>query len=247
MNVVFTVLLVLAAIYLVHRHISSNRRLNAAMNVVLAKYTFERLSAPQRSQVELRAQEILLKCGFQGYEFNGDIEKFGFYAIAMHELDIDHGMEGYPGWNIVQNPFLAVLPNDPAFKVAVYAVKQRTGSDISVDHAHILFDRIAAATKAPVLDESAKFVSTPETRTRKFSIEEFEKQMAVDKHTKSLPLIPDWFIEKYWESLKGRIAAGDELWFYTSSQEMWDCHAGSCGFALLSKGKVIWEAETLMN
>lgn len=50
-----------------------------------------------------------------------------------------------------------------------------------------------------------------------------------------------------WESLKSRMNAGDELWYFCSPPETWRHLAGRAGVALVRDGKVIETLIVLMN
>lgn len=124
-------------------------RFPAAQNVVLAKYTFNTLSEVDRRRVEVHANQLvsgLLRGPFTG--FSGEVDRYGWYALAMAELGIQPGIpqaiaEGK--WNYVRNPFFAVLPGDRDLDAVCESLKRKFGVEISISKEHRLFDGIKNA------------------------------------------------------------------------------------------------------
>lgn len=79
--------------------------------------------------------------------FNGEVDKFGWYALAMNELDIRPAVSGYPGWNKVRNPFTAVYPGDPILEHTSSFIKSKFGVDITLSKEHKIFDQIANSAR----------------------------------------------------------------------------------------------------
>jgi len=126
--------LAVAAVYFVYlflRWKKRNRIAAAAFNVLLAKHTFSTMTIDQKKSVEQRATEILTAVGVD-HEFYGEVDKYGWYALAMNELGINPAIKEYPGWNKVRNPILAIIPGDPALSAASLAIKERWGVDVRV-------------------------------------------------------------------------------------------------------------------
>lgn len=109
------------------------KRHAAAMNVVLAKCTFEQLPRDKQAQVEKKAHEILARLMTRPpAEFQAEVHRFGWYALAMAELGIFPALEERK-WNYVSNPFFAVLPGHSSFKVICEYMKRKHGVDVSID------------------------------------------------------------------------------------------------------------------
>lgn len=101
----------------------------AAMNALLAKHTFGTLSPAEQRRVVDRAKQIIT----QGGGGPGDQleewpprEKFGFYALAMAELDIEPALKGHEWW-LVRNPFFALQNADSQIKTAQLGLERDHG------------------------------------------------------------------------------------------------------------------------
>ena len=108
------------------------RRYNAAMNVYMARYTFDRLPRPQKGEVKEEAKQMVLGRGMaiDGYEH--DIERFGWYAVAMDALNIESRLPENPRWYKIKNPSKAIKRNDAFLKRAAYLIKQNYSIDINI-------------------------------------------------------------------------------------------------------------------
>ena len=149
---------IVSAFLMLRRWIASTRRTAAAFNVLLGKYTYLTLSPETKSRVEARAKQILFMASDAHlFEFNGEIDMYGWYALAMNELGIPPAVQEYPSWNIVRNPITALLPNDPTLANVARYIKSRFGVDISVSHEDKFFDslRDALNRKKPIHDRSS--------------------------------------------------------------------------------------------
>ncbi len=58
-------------------------------------------------------------------------ERYGFYALAMGELDIQPALEGYD-WNFVKNPFVALLRADREIRTAQMQIRNAHGVQIDI-------------------------------------------------------------------------------------------------------------------
>jgi len=124
--------LCLVAVYAVWKYLRFVKRHKAAMNVVLAKITFGRLSASKQTEVDLKAHEILAPLMRKPPEiFKTETHKFGWYALAMAELGIPPAVE-QAKWNYVSNPFFAVFPGDSAFKLICEYMKRKHGIEVQL-------------------------------------------------------------------------------------------------------------------
>jgi hypothetical protein len=125
---------VVAAIgYGLWKYLRFAKRHAAAMNVVLAKITFDRLSASEQSAVDTKAHEILARLMRRPpTAFNTETERYGWYALAMAELLIPPVIE-QSRWNHVRNPFFAVFVDDPAFRLISDYMRRKRGIAIEID------------------------------------------------------------------------------------------------------------------
>jgi hypothetical protein len=139
------VVLVCYVLYRMHRN---TKRHGAAFNVLLGKYTYSLLNESDKKKVEYRTAEILnqaMRGRFR--EFNSETERYGWYALAMRELGIPPAVEQYPRWNLVPNPFAAILPGDPALTNVSAYMKAKFGIEVTVGTDHKLVDEIMAKIK----------------------------------------------------------------------------------------------------
>ena len=96
--------------------------------------------------MEARAKDILYRAsGGRLSEYEGEIDMYGWYALAMNELGIPPAVKDYPSWNIVRNPIMAILPGDPKLAGVSRYIKSQFGIDVSVSHEHKLFDKLRDA------------------------------------------------------------------------------------------------------
>lgn len=131
MEILALVATLLVFVFLLRRNFASNKRADAALNVLLAKHTFSRSSAEERERIELRTRELMAERG-QVPEFRGEVDRYGWYALAMKELGMSHGIKGFSGWKPIGNPSSAISPNDPLLRTAAFLLKKKCGIDVSV-------------------------------------------------------------------------------------------------------------------
>lgn len=147
MRVLLIIGSVVAAVYLFLRLRNDAIRHAAAQNIVVAKHTFHLLPENDQLRVKEHAENLvngLMHGRFEG--FNGEIDKYGFYALAMAELNIPSAIREF-GWNYVRNPFTAVLPKDKNLEIVTKYFKYRYHINISISNDHRLFDKMRASKK----------------------------------------------------------------------------------------------------
>ncbi len=130
-NILLLVASVFVFVFLLRRNAGSNKRADAALNMLLAKHTFSQLSEDEKAGVELRTREIMAQRG-QAPEFQGDVDRYGWYALAMSELGILHQAQGFKGWKAIGNPSTAIAPGDPLLMAATFLLIKKCGIDVSV-------------------------------------------------------------------------------------------------------------------
>src|SRR5467141_3198160 len=124
------------------------RRHSAALNIVLAKATFDSLPPDQQIKVHERAMaDLHEKLRGRFNDFDGEYDKFGCYAHAMAALGIPPVVKQYPRWFWVPNPFVDILPHDPLLDVAIAEIKRDHGIEVVVRRDSRLFDPIHAANR----------------------------------------------------------------------------------------------------
>lgn len=113
MEYLFFVILAMVVVVLLTMYLRAKRRHSAACNVVFAKYTFNKLQPEQQNSIHDKAVEMVLastSTGLQG--FANEVERYGWYALAMNALDINSAVPDNPCWSKVKNPYAAILPGD---------------------------------------------------------------------------------------------------------------------------------------
>lgn len=122
---------VLVFIVLLRSNVGSSKRADAALNILLAKHTFSQLSIEDRNRVESRTHEILTERGFD-LHFQNDIERYGWYALALSDLGIAHQATGLNGWKAISNPSKAIAAGDPLLQTAAFLLKKKYSINVSV-------------------------------------------------------------------------------------------------------------------
>jgi hypothetical protein len=118
-------------IFLLRRNLASNKRVDAALNVLLAKHAFSRSSTDEQERIALRTRELMAGRG-QAAEFQGEVDRYGWYALAMKELGISPGVEGFKDWKAIGNPSTAISAGDPLLRTAAFLLKRKCGIDVSI-------------------------------------------------------------------------------------------------------------------
>ena len=108
------------------------RRYNAAMNVYMARYTFDRLTRPEQSKVKEEAKQMVLGKGLNIEGYAHDIERFGWYAMAMKALKIESKLPENPRWFNIKNPSKVIKRNDPFLKRVSYLIKHNYSIELNV-------------------------------------------------------------------------------------------------------------------
>ena len=114
----------------------------AAFNVLLAKHAYGLLDEVDQNKVKERAADILKRVMPRPpTDFNSEVEKYGWYALAMRELGIPPALVQYSTWHVTRNPFMDVLPGDPAIDGVSRHIRDKFGVDVSVSTEHRILDR----------------------------------------------------------------------------------------------------------
>lgn len=112
MDYIFFIFLGLAVVVLTIFYLRSKKRHSAACNVVFAKYTFNKLQPEQQNNIHDKAVEMVLASNTRLEGFANEVERFGWYALAMNALGINSMVPDNPCWGKVKNPYAAILPGD---------------------------------------------------------------------------------------------------------------------------------------
>ena len=130
MEILALAVTVLVFILLLRRNLATNKRADAALNVLLAKHAVSRLTPDEQGRVASRALELMAQRG-QGPQFQGEVDRYGWYALAMNELGISHEVDGVKGWKAVGNPSSAIRAGDPLLGTAAFLLKKKCGVEVS--------------------------------------------------------------------------------------------------------------------
>ena len=104
---IFGVLILIIIILKIYRTKQQHR---AASNVVFAKYTFEKMKKEEQKKVKEKAKALVLSSDTKLRGFANEVERYGWYALAMHDLGIPSAVPDNPVWHSVKNPYTAILP-----------------------------------------------------------------------------------------------------------------------------------------
>ena len=129
------ILLLLGSAILIFATIRAHKKILAAQNVVAAAATFQTLSEEQKSRVHDHAINIVLRGGWRGRgaespSFGDDAEKFGWYALSMHECGIEPVCL-VKNWNFVRNPFTQVFIEDACIAKCI-EIAERQGHEVKL-------------------------------------------------------------------------------------------------------------------
>jgi hypothetical protein len=133
MRILAILALAILAVYFTARTMRRFQKYRAALNVLMAKHVFEKLSLAQRNTVVGRAQEIVKAGGIGDWldlERTEPKKRYGVYALAMAELGIEPPDKSM-GWNLVRNPFIVLMDGDKQIEVARQALRE-VGIDVSL-------------------------------------------------------------------------------------------------------------------
>lgn len=121
----------LVFIFLLRRNFASSKRADAALNALLAKHAFSRSSPDEQGTIALRARALMAERG-HAPEFRGEVDRYGWYALAMKELGMSPGVKGFKDWKSIGNPSTAIAAGDPLLRTAASLLKSRCGIDVDI-------------------------------------------------------------------------------------------------------------------
>lgn len=118
-------------VFLLRRNLASGKRVDAALNVLLAKNAFSRSSPDEQGRIARRASDLVAERGHAA-EFQGEVDRYGWYALAMKELGMPPGVQGFRDWKSIGNPSTAIGAGDPLLRTAAFLLKRKCGIDVSI-------------------------------------------------------------------------------------------------------------------
>lgn len=112
---------------------NSRKRYGAATNVVFAKYTYSKLGKDMQQKVHDRALEMILESGVSTRGFANEVERYGWYAVAMDRLGIPSKVPENPSWHKVANPYDALPASSYLINGVTKFLKKHYNIDVTVD------------------------------------------------------------------------------------------------------------------
>lgn len=131
-TIIASALGVLITIIIVLKVYRTRQQYKAASNLVFAKYTHQKLNGKQQKAVHEKAKQMVLDSNSKLTGFANEVERFGWYALAMNELNIDSMIPENPHWQKVKNPYLAIFPGNYLIRAVCLSLKNNYGIDIDV-------------------------------------------------------------------------------------------------------------------
>jgi len=107
-------------------------RAKAANNVVAAAATYASLTEPDKALVHKQAVEIIRRSGWRGStepSFPDDCARYGWYALAMAELNIRPVCMA--AWNFIRNPYNAISLDDSNIASSLQLAR-KSGFDVQI-------------------------------------------------------------------------------------------------------------------
>jgi len=131
-EVVLYIFVSLITILIVLKLFRMKRQHAAASNVVFAKYTFEKLPKDIRQTIHEKAKSLVLASESKMQGFANEVERFGWYALAMDALNIDSKVPDNPVWRKVKNPYKAINPGNGMFFAICTVLKKNYGIEVDI-------------------------------------------------------------------------------------------------------------------
>ncbi len=111
-------------------------RYKAASNALLARYTFDHLSEPDREKVLTEVSSIMLNAGHEIQESDlllkdmSPAQRYGFLALGMAGVGIKPKIGGL--WYSVRNPYADILGADREIAWAKHQIKNKYSVDVDL-------------------------------------------------------------------------------------------------------------------
>ncbi|HED40228.1 MAG TPA: hypothetical protein ENJ13_07325 [Chromatiales bacterium] len=132
MEIALYIIATVVVLMVVIKLINMRRRHRAASNLVFAKYTFNRLNIAQQNRIHDKAVEMVLTSDVNMDGFANEVERFGWYALAMNELGIHSLVPDNPCWYKIKNPYRAIIPGDSMIYNVTGALQQQYNIDVKI-------------------------------------------------------------------------------------------------------------------
>ncbi len=148
MDIIFYIGAALVVLAVVVKLVAVKNRHRAASNVVFAKYTFNKLAVAQQNTIHDKAIEMVLASNTKLRGFANEVERFGWYALAMNALGIDSAVPDNPSWYKIKNPYSAIIPGDSMIYNVTGALQQQYAITVKVSAEKGYLEKSAAKSRA---------------------------------------------------------------------------------------------------
>lgn len=132
LGLVFGFLILIIIVLKVYRTKQQHR---AASNVVFAKYTFEAVKKSEQKKIKDKAKELVLSSQTKMRGFANEVERYGWYALAMDALNIPSAIPENPLWNKVKNPYTAIIPGNYLLRAVSTYLSTEHGISVNISEA----------------------------------------------------------------------------------------------------------------
>ena len=129
------ILLFLVIVIIVLKVYRTKQAHAAAANIVFAKYTHGKLPKTKQKQVHEKAIELVKQIEPKIRGFANEVERYGWYALAMDNLGIPSAVPQNPAWNKVKNPYYAIKPGSLLIRGVSAFIAKQYNIDLTVSEA----------------------------------------------------------------------------------------------------------------
>jgi len=124
-EILFYIVGMLVVTVITVKFFAMKRRHKAASNLVFAKYTFNKLNIAQQNSVHDKAVKMVVASpATRMTGFANEVERYGWYALAMDALGIHSAVPDNPCWYKLKNPYSAIFPGDSMIYNVTGALQQ---------------------------------------------------------------------------------------------------------------------------
>ncbi len=132
MEIIFIIVAVLASLLLIKKIVQTKARHRAAANVMFAKYTYLQLPRKDQERIHQTAVSMIGDATVENMAFANDVQRYGWYALAMDRLNIPSAVPDNPKWYTVKNPYSAIKPGDLMLRGIAKYLKREYDLDVTV-------------------------------------------------------------------------------------------------------------------
>ncbi|NOY61737.1 MAG: hypothetical protein GXP10_01060 [Gammaproteobacteria bacterium] len=134
MDTLIPIIGVLVVAFVIKKIIDTKIRHSAACNVLFAKHTFGQLKKVDKQKVHDKAVALVLESGVKTRGFASEVERYGWYALAMNALNMPSAVPDNPCWYTIKNPYKAA-PGHRFIATIAKQLQRDYGVNVVVDTA----------------------------------------------------------------------------------------------------------------